>query len=194
MKKISIIGLSVLLTACASDTYEKGVTSESYKEDYKVDTIAQPITAKSESMIKEESVMASESAATMKAAPVAQEKKPVQLAPQTAKKKIKIVPPTNEQMKKNPRYGYTIQVIALDRESKLNGFANKLPDGQPIWGNYKQVKGTNWYTILYGDYASRAEAKAAISTLPKEFQKLKPFAKSIDDIKNSDYPSMNKLK
>ncbi len=194
MKKITIIGLSVLLTACASDTYEKGVTSESYKEDYKVDTITQPITAKSESAIKEESVMASESAGSMKAAPVVQKKKPVQLAPQTAKKKIKIVPPTDAQMKKSPRYGYTIQVIALDRESKLNSFANKLPDGQPIWGNYKQVKGTNWYTILYGDYASRAEAKAAISTLPKEFQKLKPFAKSIDDIKNSDYPSMNKLK
>jgi len=194
MKKITIIGLSVLLSACASDTYEKNVTTESYKEDYKVEPIAKPLTAESGSTIQEESVMATKSEPVMQAAPVVQEQqKTVKLAPQSAKKKIKIVPPTDRQVKANPRYGYTIQVIAVDRESKLPAFAKKLPTDQPIWGNYKQVNGTNWYTILYGDYASRAEAKAAIATLPQEFQKLKPFTKSIDDIKNSDYPTLNKL-
>lgn len=199
MKKISIISLSMLLAACASDTYEKEVTSESYKEDYKVDSIQAPITQQAQ--IKEETVkeimpMAEKPDTAMVAvAPMQEEKKVVKLAPkpQVQKKKIKILPPTDNQLKSNPRYGYTIQVIALDRESKLEHFAKRLPVGQPIWGNYKQVKGTNWYTILYGDYATSAEAKAAIASLPEEFQKLKPFPKSIDAIKNSEYPVMDKL-
>lgn len=55
------------------------------------------------------------------------------------------------------------------------------------------VNGTKWFTVLYGDYATRLEAKKAISTLPTTFQNLKPFVKSIDDIKNSEYPTLNKL-
>ncbi|PKF76987.1 cytochrome C biogenesis protein CcdA [Vibrio sp. vnigr-6D03] len=196
MKKISIISLSILLAACASDTYEKGVTSESYTEDYKVDSIQAPITQQAqiqEVSINETPKMAAQTTTPMVA--VREEKKVVKLAPkpQVQKKKIKILPPTHNQLKSNPRYGYTIQVIALDRESKLERFANRLPKGQPIWGNYKQVNGTNWYTILYGDYATSAEAKAAIATLPEDFKKLKPFPKSIDAIKNSDYPVMDKL-
>ncbi|MBD1558667.1 SPOR domain-containing protein [Vibrio sp. S9_S30] len=196
MKKISIISLSILLAACASDTYEKGVTSESYSENYKVDSIQAPITQQAQ--IQEVSISETTNmVAQTTASPVAvqEEKKVVKLAPkpQVQKKKIKILPPTNNQLKSNPRYGYTIQVIALDRENKLEQFASQLPKGQPIWGNYKQVNGTNWYTILYGDYATSAEAKAAIATLPEDFKKLKPFPKSIDAIKNSDYPVMDKL-
>ncbi|MCE7628370.1 SPOR domain-containing protein, partial [Vibrio fluvialis] len=50
-----------------------------------------------------------------------------------------------------------------------------------------------WYTVLYGDYATRKEAAEAITTLPSEFQSLKPFVKSIDSIKNSEFPTLNKL-
>ncbi|USD68224.1 SPOR domain-containing protein [Vibrio sp. SCSIO 43136] len=187
MKKVTIIALSMLLAACASDTYEKGVTTESYREDYQVDTIAAPLMAEEAKQdIKEEAIVASK--------PEPTEQKPMKAAPAPTKKKVKILPPTEEHLKMNPRYGFTIQVIAVDSEAKLPKVAEKLPNGQPVWGNYKLVNGTKWYTVLYGDYASRAEAKAAIANLPAEFRKLKPFTKSIDDIKNSAYPTLDKLK
>ncbi len=195
MKKISIISIPFLLVACASGTYEKNVTSESYSEDYKVDHIQAPISKHSQ--IEEVSLENPASLPSKKEVAMInnQDKNTVAiLKPKTQiKKKIKILPPASKQLKSNPRYGYTIQVIALDRQSKLETFAKRLPKGQPIWGNYKQVKGTNWYTILYGDYASSDEARAAISSLPADFKKLKPFPKSIDAIKNSNYPIMEKL-
>lgn len=55
MKKIAIIGLSVLLSACVSETYITDVTSESYREDYKSDAVSKPIMA-SESAVVEQDV------------------------------------------------------------------------------------------------------------------------------------------
>ena len=77
----------------------------------------------------------------------------------------------------NPRYGFTIQVVAVGSQPKVDQFARKLPreDNQPIWENYKMVNGTKWYTVLYGDYATKSDAKAAIAGLPMEFQSLNPF-------------------
>jgi len=116
----------------------------------------------------------------------------VKMSPKTAT--VSITPPTAKQVAMNPRYGYTIQVVAVGSQNKVDQFASKLPkDGQPIWENYKVVNGTKWYTILFGDYATRQEAVKAISELPADFQSLKPFAKSIDSIKNSEFPTLNKL-
>jgi septal ring-binding cell division protein DamX len=55
------------------------------------------------------------------------------------------------------------------------------------------VKGTKWYALLYGDFASKVKAQQAIKTLPQELQDLKPFVRSIDKIKKSDYPTLSKL-
>jgi septal ring-binding cell division protein DamX len=101
-------------------------------------------------------------------------------------------PSKKQQM--NQRFGYTVQVVAVGSQSKVDSFVNQLPTtSQPVWENYKVVNGTKWFTVLYGDYATKAEAKQAIATLPKTFQNLKPFVKSIDEIKNSAYPTLNKL-
>ncbi len=92
------------------------------------------------------------------------------------------------------RFGYTVQVVAVGSQAKVDYFASKLPkDGQPIWENYKIVNGTKWFTVLYGDFATSTEAKKAIAQLPQEFKELQPFVKSIDAIKNSEYPTLNKL-
>ena len=102
--------------------------------------------------------------------------------------------PTKKQQDMNQRFGYTVQVVAVGSQSKVDSFVKMLPTtSQPVWENYKMVNGTKWFTVLYGDYATRLEAKKAISTLPSTFQNLKPFVKSIDDIKNSEYPTLNKL-
>ncbi|WP_264906851.1 SPOR domain-containing protein [Vibrio sp. STUT-A11] len=188
MKKTAIIGLTLLLSACASETYTTDVTSESFQEDYSSDVISKPIMASENSVVEKDVTPA-----VVKMAPKPAEKKVVKLTPNDQVKPVKIIPPSNEQSAIQ-RFGYTIQVVAVGSEDKVTQFANKLPQSeQPIWANYKVVNGTKWYSILYGDYATSAEAKQAISSLPAQFRHLKPFVKSIDAIKNSAYPSLKKL-
>ncbi|CAM2798709.1 SPOR domain-containing protein [Vibrio mytili] len=188
MKKITIIGLAVLLSACASETYVTNVDSESYQEDYSADTVTKPIMSPESSVVEKD---VEPRVVKMTAQP--EEKRVVKLTPKEQVKPVKIVPPSGNQ-KGTQRFGYTIQVVAVGSPAKANEFAHQLPQNrEPIWENYKVVNGTKWYSILYGDYATRNEAQQAVSTLPAQFKQLKPFVKSIDSIKNSAYPSLNKL-
>nr|WP_165313869.1 SPOR domain-containing protein [Vibrio ziniensis]QIH44207.1 SPOR domain-containing protein [Vibrio ziniensis] len=199
MNKLLLVGLSALLAACSSGTYTTDVKSESHREEYKMATIQQPVVSESgmDSSIVEKNVEAlnSEQQATeikAVATQVTEEKKATVAT--SNNNLVSIIPPTAKQVAMNPRFGYTIQVVAVGSQSKVDQFASKLPkNGQPIWENYKVVNGVKWYTILYGDYATRKEATNAISRLPADFKDFKPFAKSIDEIKNSEFPTLNKL-
>ncbi len=168
MKKIAIVGLSVLLSACVSSDYTTEVSSESYREDYQVAPVEPPVTEIVQESVVEEVVV--------------QKPKPV----------VVLAPPAKDAQE--ARFGYTIQVVAVGSQAKVDSFSRQLTNlGQPVWENYKVVNGTKWYTVLYGDYATQADAKQAIAELPSEFKALKPFVKSIDSIKNSPYPTLNKL-
>ncbi|HAS8153248.1 SPOR domain-containing protein [Vibrio vulnificus] len=190
MKKVAIITLSVLLSACASDNYVANVTTESHREEFKIGPIPEPLMAQEET-VQEVSIPQQ----VVKMEPQTEEKKVVKLSPQSeTTKAVKIVPPSKKQQEKMQRFGYTVQVVAVGSQAKVDYFASKLPkDGQPIWENYKIVNGTKWFTVLYGDFATSTEAKKAITQLPQEFKELQPFVKSIDAIKNSEYPTLNKL-
>ncbi|SEF39248.1 SPOR domain-containing protein [Vibrio hangzhouensis] len=191
MKKVVILSLTALLAACSSSEYTTEVKSESYREDYKpAQTTAAPV------------AVATVTAEEVKKAPQPQTqteiKKTVEPKKTTAipaeDKVVKIVPPSQKQEQQNYRFGYTIQVVAVGSQDKVSTFSDKLPkSGQPIWQNYKVVNGTKWYSVLYGDFATKQKAKSAIATLPKEFQDLKPFVRSIDKIKKSDYPTLSKI-
>lgn len=185
MKKIAIVGLSALLAACASENYVTDVTSESHQEDFKVAQVSQPIVTQDGAMqgISEQNV-----------SPRTQPTPAVPKQQPAATKTVKIIPPTAKQNAAHTRFGYTIQVVAVGSQTKVDHFSNILPkNGQPIWENYKVVNGTKWYTVLFGDFATRQEAAKAIAALPDELKKLNPFVKSIDAIKNSEFPTMNKL-
>ncbi|EGR0669626.1 SPOR domain-containing protein [Vibrio vulnificus] len=190
MKKVAIITLSVLLSACTSDNYVANVTTESHREEFKIEPIPEPLMAQEET-VQEVSIPQQ----VVKMEPQTEEKKVVKLSPQSeTTKAVKIVPPSKKQQEKMQRFGYTVQVVAVGSQAKVDYFASKLPkDGQPIWENYKIVNGTKWFTVLYGDFATSTEAKKAIAQLPQEFKELQPFVKSIDAIKNSEYPTLNKL-
>ncbi|HFQ5033029.1 TPA: SPOR domain-containing protein [Vibrio vulnificus] len=190
MKKVAIITLSVLLSACASDNYVANVTTESHREEFKIEPIPEPLMAQEET-VQEVSIPQQ----VVKMEPQTEEKKVVKLSPQSeTTKAVKIVPPSKKQQDKMQRFGYTVQVVAVGSQAKVDYFASKLPkDGQPIWEHYKIVNGTKWFTVLYGDFATSTEAKKAIAQLPQEFKELQPFVKSIDAIKNSEYPTLNKL-
>jgi septal ring-binding cell division protein DamX len=208
MKKISILGLSVILAACSSGTYTTDVSSDTYKEDYKtaklnkaavpaekleVSVVENAPEAQQASMASEPKVAVMPVQAEVRPAPV--KKRVVKMSPATTQaKKVKIVPPTQKQLERAQRFGYTLQVIALDSPYKSRTYADQLPSGNPVWEHFKRVNGTDWYAILYGDYATKSEAKAAIQTLPEFFRAKNPFVKSLDKIKNSAYPKLNKLR
>lgn len=162
------------------------VKSESFKEDY---------TVSKEVAIKEVEAKSANEERVVKMAPAQQEqKKVVKMQPEQQKKPVVITAPSEKQKAMNPRYGFTIQVAAVGTQAKVDEFARQLPaTGQPVWENYKVVNGTKWYTVLYGDYATRKDAAKAASQLPSGIRSLKPFVKSIDEIKNSAYPTLNKL-
>jgi len=190
MKKIAIVGLSALLSACVSSDYVTDVSSESYREDYQAPKVVEPVVT--QEGVSEGITETNVQPTVVKMSPKP-EKQVVKMTP-SKKPTVAITPPTEKQKSASARFGYTIQVVAVGSQAKVEQFARKLPQNeQPIWENYKVVNGTKWYTILYGDYATPADAKAAIGSLPQDFQSLKPFVKSIDTIKNSDYPSLNKL-
>lgn len=186
MKKIAIATLPLLLAACVSENYITDVSSDSYQEEYKTAKVEAPVVSQSEQTgVVEENVVN-----VIKTEPV--EQKVTQTT--RAKPVATVTGPTKKQQDMNQRFGYTVQVVAVGSQSKVDSFVKMLPTtSQPVWENYKMVNGTKWFTVLYGDYATRLEAKKAISTLPTTFQNLKPFVKSIDDIKNSEYPTLNKL-
>lgn len=188
MKKFAIATLPLLLAACVSENYITDVSSESYQEEYKTAQVEAPVVSQSQpatSAVTEENVKVN----VVKMTPV--ESKPVvKMTP--AQPVAKVKGPTKQQMQQ--RFGYTVQVVAVGSQSKVDSFVRNLPrTEQPVWENYKVVNGTKWFSVLYGDYATRTEAKQAIATLPQHFQNLKPFVKSIDEIKNSEYPTLNKL-
>lgn len=180
MKNKLILCTSIfMLAACSSGTYVTDVTTESYREDFNANKVEPP-------MFSSNSVEQSSSQTSTSEFKI--------IAPPQVVKPVKIIPPTAKQVKAVSRFGYTIQVAAVPNETKVIQFAAKLPQQvQPIWQNYKEVKGTRWYTVLYGDFATAAEAQDNIKSLSSELRSLKPFVKSIDAIKNSNYPNLKKL-
>ncbi len=188
MKRVVILSLVSLLAACSSSDYTTEVKTESYREDYapvEATTVA-PVTvaATQTEDVKKETASTPSKEQTVAATTTQPAKDDV----------VKIVPPSKKQAEQDFRFGYTIQVVAVGSQAKVASFSDKLPkNGQPIWQNYKVVNGTKWYSILFGDYATKQQAREAIASLPKEFKDLKPFVRSIDQIKKSEYPTLSKL-
>ncbi|WP_122033592.1 SPOR domain-containing protein [Aliivibrio sp. EL58] len=187
MKKIIPITLTVLLAGCTSSSYTTNITTESSEEVYQV---SQPI---------EEEVTTFEET-EIAAVPQTEAEKPVvkltseeSATAATSDSAIKILPPTEKQKEMQNRYGYTLQILALSRKTDLSTYAGKLAGEQPVWMNRKTVNNMPWYTILYGDFATPAEAREAIKQLPTEIQAYGPFVRSINSIKNSDNPELHKL-
>ncbi|MGR5359261.1 SPOR domain-containing protein [Vibrio mediterranei] len=191
MKKVVILSLVSLLAACSSSEYTTEVKSESYREDY---------TPVETTTVAPVAVAATQTEDVKKEPTPVQEQKVAETTTTTTQTQpakndvVKIIPPSKKQAEQDFRFGYTIQVVAVGSQAKVATFSDKLPkNGQPIWQNYKVVNGTKWYSILFGDYATKQQAKEAIATLPKEFKNLKPFVRSIDQIKKSEYPTLSKL-
>jgi len=77
-------------------------------------------------------------------------------------------------------HGYVVQLIGVRDRAALRPFLkNPLLKGQTqVVENHYQ--GKPWFVLLYGDFATQAQAKAAIAKMPKALQKTKPWVRSIE--------------
>lgn len=187
MKRIIPITLTMLLAGCTSSSYTTNITTESSEEVYQV---SQPI-EQEDVTFEETEVAAVEQADAEKPVVKLTPKDTAAVAESDAA--IKILPPTQQQKEMHNRYGYTLQILALSRKTDLTKYAEKLTGEQPVWMNRKTVNNMPWYTILYGDFATPAEARKAVKQLPADIQAYGPFVRSINSIKNSNNPELHKL-
>ncbi|WP_145501824.1 SPOR domain-containing protein [Yersinia similis] len=80
-----------------------------------------------------------------------------------------------------PSSHYTLQLSSASRSDTLNAYAKqqKLTD----YHVYETKRdGKPWYILVSGNYASSADAKKAITTLPADVQAKKPWVKPVQQV------------
>src|SRR5471032_2572926 len=131
-------------------------------------------------------------AKTHTTAPAHESKKPVQTKPATAashpaKETTKPVATASAAtgsggaIKAAPGSHFTLQLSGASQSTSLNAFAKQ--QGLKNYLVYKTSRdGKPWYVLVSGNYASSAEAKSAISSLPAEVQAKKPWVKPVHQV------------
>lgn len=84
-----------------------------------------------------------------------------------------------------PATGYTLQLLGARSQSSAIRFLQDMPNSQKMYYYKTMLKNKDWNVIIYGQYANRAAATAAIAKLPKALRELKPWPKAIKSVKNS---------
>ncbi|CAM3088108.1 SPOR domain-containing protein [Vibrio rarus] len=180
MKKIAIVSLALLVTACSSSSdYQTDVTSESYQENYQ--TTQAEVDAKAPK-IEEQDVTADETVNTTDAqgADSAPQSTPVQEA--TAQQSTQA--PVTEDVTPSaltPKKGFAIQLATLSDKEHAKTFAQSLMATTTLWIQSKTLHQKQVYSVVMGDYEDYDQAKAAVTALPSDLQKLKPFVKNFTD-------------
>ncbi len=74
---------------------------------------------------------------------------------------------------------FSLQIMGGSEGGSIANYIKKQKEkGQ--FAYYRAVKkGKDWYPLLYGIYPSKEAAKQAVKELPREYQKLKPWARSL---------------
>lgn len=87
--------------------------------------------------------------------------------------------------KQNPllnMQGYTIQLMGVYNFAQLISFTSthNLTTKTYIFRSLNKDK--DWYTLVYGNYATHQAAETALNKLPKELKTLKPWIRSLESI------------
>ncbi len=84
-------------------------------------------------------------------------------------------------MKSAPSSHYTLQLSSSSNYDNLNGWAKK--ENLKNYVVYETTRnGQPWYVLVSGVYASKEEAKKAVSTLPADVQAKNPWAKPLRQV------------
>lgn len=84
-----------------------------------------------------------------------------------------------------PSSHYTLQLIGTGSQASIQQLIerNHLQHKAKMYRT--QLKGKNFYVLIYGNYPSQSEATAEIARLPANVQQLKPWVKQYSSIKTS---------
>lgn len=80
-----------------------------------------------------------------------------------------------------PGSHYTLQLSSASRSDTLNAYA-KQQNLQHFMVYETKRDGKPWYVLVSGNYASSAEAKRAIATLPADVQAKKPWVRPVQQV------------
>jgi DamX protein len=81
-----------------------------------------------------------------------------------------------------PGGSYTLQLSSASRSDTLNAWAKK--QNLSHYHVYQTTRnGQPWYVLVSGSYATPADAKRAVSSLPAEVQAQKPWVKPVSQVK-----------
>lgn len=85
------------------------------------------------------------------------------------------------ELKSAPSGHYTLQLSSSSNYNNLNGWAKK--ENLKNYVVYETTRnGQPWYVLVTGVYASKEEAKRAVSTLPADVQAKNPWAKPLHQV------------
>jgi len=74
---------------------------------------------------------------------------------------------------------FAIQLLTVNSDAGLTAFAQQ----HGLFGQVRTLKGRHrdkdWYALLLGDYATQAEAEAALAALPAGLRRLKPLVRTL---------------
>lgn len=79
---------------------------------------------------------------------------------------------------------FTIQILAISEERDVRGYISEIKGQDPIWVNWKRSRGQNWYAVIYGDFATKDEAKSVIDGLSSSIRQQGPFVRSFADVQS----------
>ncbi|HEX7048551.1 MAG TPA: SPOR domain-containing protein [Gammaproteobacteria bacterium] len=84
-----------------------------------------------------------------------------------------------------PDQYYTVQLMAVRSESEARDFIEEHDLGDTAAYFRTQRDGEDWYSIILGEYSSRAAANAAAAALSPEIRAGKPWIRSFESVQNS---------
>ncbi|EBO4334539.1 cell division protein DamX, partial [Salmonella enterica] len=84
-------------------------------------------------------------------------------------------------LKSAPSSHHTLQLSSSSNYDNLNGWAKK--ENLKNYVVYETTRnGQPWYVLVTGMYASKEDAKRAVSTLPADVQAKNPWAKPLHQV------------
>lgn len=81
-----------------------------------------------------------------------------------------------------PAEAFTLQLLGVSQKSSVNRFLREYQFSQPVAYFHTFRDSKDWYVLVYGVYADRAAAKAAIASLPEPVRKAGPWSRSFSSI------------
>ena len=81
-----------------------------------------------------------------------------------------------------PTHNYTLQLLGASDTSAISAFMQNHHIATQAHYYRTSFRGKPWNILIYGSYASMADAKQAINQLPPAVKALKPFVRPLQDV------------